>query len=105
MADLRTDGYIYLKGHGMTKAYKFDDVCLFLLDYYRFIDYVKVTNIKKIGFNTLEGNRYILNIKVITKEGYKNKLLKTYINYSYLDNSLTEISSECLNEYLNNFLL
>lgn len=87
------------------KAYKFDDVCLFLLDYSRFIDYVKVTNIKKIGFNTLEGNRYIINVKVITKQGYKNKLLSTYINSSYLDDSLTEISSECLGEYLNNCLL
>mgnify|MGYP006911866536 CR=1 FL=1 len=87
------------------KVYNFDDVCLFLLDYSRFINYVKVTNIKPIGFNTLEGNRYIINIKIVTKEGYKNKLLQAYINSTYLDDSLTEISNECLNEYLNNCLL
>lgn len=87
------------------KVYSFDDVCLFLYDYTRFINYVKVTNIKPIGFNTLEGSRYIGNVKIITKEGYKNKLLSFYINSSYLDDSLTEITSECLSEYLNNCLL
>lgn len=87
------------------KVYNFDDVCLFLLDYSRFIDYVKVTNINKIGFNTLEGNKYIINIKIVTKEGYKNKLLQAFINSTYLNDSLTEISISCLNEYLNNCLL
>nr|DAF02933.1 MAG TPA: hypothetical protein [Caudoviricetes sp.] len=76
-----------------------------MYDYNRLIDYVKVTNIKKIGFNTLEGSRYIGNVKIITKDGYKNKLLSFYINSSYLDDSLTEITSTVLNEYLNNCLL
>jgi hypothetical protein len=87
------------------KVYNFDSLCLWLYDYNRLIDYVKVTNIKKIGFNTLEGSRYIGNVKIITKDGYKNKLLSFYINSSYLDDSLTEITSTVLNEYLNNCLL
>lgn len=87
------------------KVYNFDSLCQSLYNQKNFIDCIKVTNIKKIGFNTLEGNRYILNVKIITKEGYKNKLLQAYINSSYLDDSLTEISNECLSEYLNNCLL
>lgn len=87
------------------KVYNFDSLCQSLYNQKNFIDCIKVTNIKKIGFNTLEGNRYILNVKVITKEGYKNKLLQAYINSSYLNDSLTEITNECLNEYLNNCLL
>lgn len=87
------------------KVYNFDSLCQSLYNQKNFIDCIKVTNIKKIGFNTLEGNRYIVNVKIVTKDGYKNKLLQTYINSSYLDDSLTEISNECLSEYLNNCLL
>ena len=86
------------------KVYNFDNLCQWLYNYQDFIDYVKATNIKKIGFNTLEGSRYIVNVKIITKQGYKNKLLQTYINSTYLDDSLTEISINALNEYLNNCL-
>lgn len=87
------------------KVYNFDSVCRFLYNNKNLIEYTKVTNIKPIGFNTLEGNRYIINIKIVTKEGYKNKLVQTYINSSYLDDSLTEITNECISEYLNNCLL
>lgn len=87
------------------KVYNFDSLCQWLYNYQNFIDYVKVTNMNKIGVNTLNGNRYIVKIKIVTKEGYKNKLLQTYINSSYLDDSLKEISIECLNEYLNNCLI
>ena len=87
------------------KVYNFDILCLWLYDYQNIIDYVKVTNIKKIGFDTLEGNKYLINVKIITKDNYRNKLLQTYINSTYLDDSLTEISIGCLGEYLNNCLL
>jgi len=87
------------------KIYNFDSLCQSLYNHQNFIDSIKITNIKPIGFNTLEGSRYIVNVKIITKQGYKNKLLQTYINSSYLDDSLTEISIECLSEYLNNCLL
>lgn len=86
------------------KVYNFDNLCQWLYDYLDFIDYVKVTNIKKIGFNTLEGSRYIVNVKIITKQGYKNRLIGFYINSTYLDDSLTEITKECISEYLNNCL-
>nr|DAO21797.1 MAG TPA: hypothetical protein [Caudoviricetes sp.] len=87
------------------KVYNFDSLCQSLYNQKNFIDCIKVTNIKPIGFNTLEGNRYIVNVKIITKQGYKNKLLQAYINSSYLDDSLTEISNECLSKYLNNCLM
>lgn len=87
------------------KVYNFDSLCTWLYNRKNFIDYVKITNVKKIGFNTLEGSRYIVNVKIVTKNSYKNKLLQAYINGSYLDDSLTEITSECLSEYLNNCLL
>ena len=82
-----------------------DCLCAWLQDYSKFIDYVKVTNIKPIGFNTLEGSRYVVNVKVIAKKSFQNKLLSFTINSTYLDDSLTEISNECLSEYLNNCLL
>lgn len=81
-----------------------DCLCSWLQDNSRFIEYVKVTNIKHIGFNTLEGNKYECNVKIITKECYKNKLLTFTINSTYLDDSLKEISISALNEYLNNCL-
>ena len=87
------------------KVYNFDNLCQWLYDYLDFIDYVKVTNIKKIGFNTLEGTRYIVNVKIITKQGYKNKLLQTYLNSTYLDDNLAEITNDCLNECLNSYIM
>ena len=47
------------------EVHNFDTLCTWLYDNKNFIDYVKVTNINPIGFNTLEGNRYIINIKII----------------------------------------
>lgn len=87
------------------KVYNFDSICQWLYDYQDFIDYVKVTNINKIGFNTLEGSRYMVNVKIVTNEGYKNKLLKTYINSTYLDDIITEITKECLSECLNSYIM
>lgn len=87
------------------KIYNFDSVCQWLYNHKNFIDYVKVTDIKKIGFNTLEGSRYIVNVKIIIKQGYKNKLLQTYINSTYLDDALTEITNDCLNECLNSYIM
>lgn len=81
-----------------------DCLCAWLQDHSKFIDYAKVTNIKKIGFNNLEGNIYTCNVKVIAKNGFKNKLLSFTINSTYLDDSLKEISIDALNEYLNNCL-
>ena len=87
------------------KVYKFDSLCQWLCNHSELIEYTKITKIKHIGFNTTEGNKHICNVKIVTKDGYKNKLLSFYINSSYLDDSLTEITNECLNEYLNNCLL
>ena len=87
------------------KVYNFDSLCQSLYNHQDFINCIKITNIKKIGFNTLEGSRYIVNVKIITKQGYKNKLLQTYINSTYLDDFLTEITNDCLNECLNSYIM
>lgn len=86
------------------KVCNFDYLCCWLYDYSLLIERVKVTKIKPIGFNTTEGNRYICNVKIIAKKGYKNRILSFYINSSYLDDSLEEISIGALNKYLNNCL-
>ena len=86
------------------EVHNFDTLCTWLYDNKNFIDYVKVTNINPIGFNTLEGKRYIINIKIITKQGYKNRLIGFYINSSYLDDTHTEVTNKCISEYLNNCL-
>lgn len=50
-----------------------------------FIEDAYVTSVKELNFNDMEGYSVRVNIKVITKEGYKNKLLGLYLNSSYLD--------------------
>ena len=60
---------------------------------------------EQIDIFTWEGSRYIVNVKIITKQGYKNKLLQTYINSTYLDDALTEITNDCLNECLNSYIM
>lgn len=44
-----------------------------------------VTSAEIDSFNCFEGNVYHVNIKLITKEGYKDKLIKMVTNSSYID--------------------
>lgn len=49
-----------------------------ITDYY-------VTKAEINSFNCFEGNIYNVNIKLVTKDGYKNKMVQMVTNSSYVD--------------------
>lgn len=44
-----------------------------------------VTSAEGVSFNCFEGNVYHVNIKLITKEGYKDKMVKMVTNSTYIE--------------------
>ena len=48
------------------------------------VDYY-VTSALIDSFNEMEGNIYHVNIKLVTKEGYKNKIIQMVTNSTYID--------------------
>ena len=50
------------------------------------IESFKITHFEKVGFNEMEGGIYQINVKVITTEKYRNKLIKVLTNSTYLEN-------------------
>lgn len=44
-----------------------------------------VTNAEAVSFNCFEGNIYHVNIKLVTKEGYKNKIITMVTNSTYIE--------------------
>ena len=66
---------------------------------------IKVTKVTELYFNDMEGYNYQINFKIVTVDGYKNKILKCLTNSSYLDGweenqTLQEYLEGCLNEML-----
>jgi hypothetical protein len=49
------------------------------------LDGVKVTSIKEIGFNSMEGTQYQVGIKLFGIKGYKDMLFSWFTNSSWLD--------------------
>lgn len=49
------------------------------------IESFKITHFEKVGFNEMEGGIYQINVKVITTEKYRNKIIKVLTNSSYLE--------------------
>ena len=47
------------------------------------IDSVKVTKVVTNGFNDMEGWNYLVNIKILTKDKYRNKLIQLATNSTY----------------------
>lgn len=73
----------------------------------RKIKEVKVTNIQELDFNSMEGQNYQVNVKLLFENG-KYKLLKYTTNTTYLDdipdfNNLNELQ-HILKEYWDNFI-
>lgn len=66
-------------------VYGYNQICNFIVKNPELIENVKVTKAEKIGFNEMEGNEYLVNLSVTTKEGYKNRRLKMLTNSSYVD--------------------
>ena len=70
-----------------------------------FIKEIKVTKITELDFNDMEGRNYQINFKLITVDGYRNKILKCLTNSSYLDGcGENQTIQEYLEEYLNEML-
>ena len=44
-----------------------------------------VTNAEINSFNCFEGNIYLVNIKLVTKKGYKDKMIQMVTNSSYIE--------------------
>lgn len=44
-----------------------------------------VTHAEIDSFNCFEGNIYHVNIKLVTKEGYKDKMIQMVTNSTYID--------------------
>jgi len=49
------------------------------------IENVKITRMTYKDFNEYEGYQWQVNVKVISKEGYKNKLIAIQTNSTYVD--------------------
>ena len=66
---------------------------------------IKVTKITELDFDNMEGQNYQINFKLITIDGYKNKLLKCLTNSSYLEEWQDDQTlQEYLEEYINALL-
>lgn len=73
----------------------------------RKIKEVKVTSIQELDFNSIEGQNYQVNVKLLFENG-RYKLLKYVTNTTYLDdipdfNNLNELQ-HILTEYWDNFI-
>ena len=73
----------------------------------RKIKEVNVTSIQELDFNSMEGQNYQVNVKLLFENG-KYKLLKYVTNTTYLDdipdfNNLNELQ-HILTEYWDNFI-
>lgn len=44
-----------------------------------------VTSAEVVSFNCFEGNIYHVNIKLVTKEGYKDKMIQMVTNSTYIE--------------------
>lgn len=73
----------------------------------RKIKEVKVTSIQELDFNSMEGQNYQINVKLLFENG-RYKLLKYSTNTTYLDdipdfNNLNELQ-QILTEYWDEFI-
>ena len=77
----------------------------------RKIKEVKVTSIQDLGFSSMEGQNYQVNVKLLFENG-KYKLLKYVTNTTYLDdipdfnnlNELQHILTEYWDEFISNLV-
>ena len=57
----------------------------FVGKYQKYIKDIKITQFHRFGFNDMEGYQYHINFKVVTVDGYRNKLVKVLTNSTYMD--------------------
>ena len=66
---------------------------------------IKVTKITELDFSDMEGQNYQINFKIVTVDGYKNKILKCLTNSSYLEEwEENQTLQEYIEEYINEML-
>ena len=57
----------------------------FVGKYQKYIKDIKITQFHRFDFNVMEGYQYRINFKVVTVDGYRNKLIKVITNSTYMD--------------------
>lgn len=72
--------------------------------YQKSINEIKITHFERFGFNELEGYQYRLNFKIVTIDGYRNKLVKVLTNSTYM-NDYGETEEEMKANLLESLLL
>lgn len=65
------------------QAYTMDAVTDFIYRNSNVIDSVKVTKVVTNGFNDMEGMNYLVNIKILTSDKYRNKFIQLATNSTY----------------------
>ena len=66
---------------------------------------IKVTRVTELYFSDMEGYNYQINFKIVTVDGYKNKIVKCLTNSTCLDEmGENQTIQEYLEEYLNEML-
>lgn len=83
------------------QAINFNEATDFISSNSKVIDKVKVTNIKRYGFNCYEGNQVEINVKLLTDEKHENKLFTIETNDTYTEDFDRDNEKEDLTEYLN----
>ena len=69
----------------MAQTNSLRDAYDFLVRNRKLTEDVKVTSITVLGFNDMVGSQLQINVKCITVEGYKNKLIKVFTNDTYTE--------------------
>lgn len=64
--------------------YTLNALTQFVGKYQKFIKDIKITHFEQFGFNDMEGFQYRINFKIVTVDGYHNKLIKVLTNSTYM---------------------
>jgi len=83
------------------QAINFNEATDFISSNSKVIDEVKVTSIKRYGFNEMEGNQVDINVKLLTDKKHKNKLFTIETNDTYMEEFNRDNEKEDLTDYLN----
>lgn len=87
------------------QATNFNNAIDFITSNSKIIDRVKVTSIKRYGFNPTTGTQVDINIKLLTDDHHKNKLFTIMTNNTYMEDFSQENEKEDLTDYLNVLLM
>jgi hypothetical protein len=72
-------------GFIMIQAKNFTDIYRFLERNAELTRDVKITKVHQYGFNDMEGWQYQINFKLVTVDGYRDKLVQVNTNSSWIE--------------------